>query len=175
MQQWLLLARNVSDRLKCRCEGDMDQDLRSELGQVIELIKMAEKEFGEFKDGQTESPVSKPGSIVGQRGNVSKIFSIDEIAYCQSDDKKVFIIDTSYNYYRTNSSLKEIESQIGALIKVNQSTLVNFSQVKFLEYREDFNYYTVKLMNNTCFKVSRRCTRKVKDIFHGDAGLELVS
>lgn len=171
MRQWLLSAQNLSERLRCRCMGELDKDLRSELDQVIELIKQAEMEFGE----EENVVMAKASSIVGQRGNISKIFNINEIAYCQSDDKKVFIIDSSYQCYRTNSSLKEIEAQIGSLIKINQSTLVNFEQVKFLEYREDFNHYIVKLMNNSSFRVSRRCTRKVKDLFHGESGLELVS
>lgn len=172
MQHWILLAQDITARLRNRCEHMNDLDLKREIDQVLELIKQAEMEFGDElkEDGQVNG-----WNIIGQCGNVSKIFTADEISYCQSDDKKVFIFDTNYRCYRTNSSLKEIESRLNVLIKLNQSTLVNQHEIKCLEHLEDFNHYLVRIKSGKTFRVSRRCTKKVKDLFSGDPRDKLVS
>lgn len=169
MDNWGLLVKEVAQRLRGRVDGIEDAEFKTEITLAIALMSMVRDGVIEDIEGGSSEQDEKWSSVVGQCGNVSKIFLPMEISYCQSDDKKVFIIDKSEKCYRTLSTLKDIEQRIPDLIKINQSTLVSKDEIKALEYVEMFSYYLVRLKSGKTFKVSRRSTKKVKEIFYGDS------
>jgi DNA-binding LytR/AlgR family response regulator len=169
MHQWLESAKVLASKLEKHSEILDDPELRVDILLFSDLIRQAESEM--------VRGVSKPThSIVGQSGNISRFIQLDEIAYCQSDDKKVFITDANYKVYRTAKCLKEIEREFPSLIRINQSTIIHVNQINSMEFNEKCGHYAIKLVDGRgSFKISRRCYKNVKELFrkqHADSYLK---
>lgn len=158
MHHWLESAKVLALKLEKRSETLDDIELKLDIQSVAGLIRRAEIEM-------TGDSLALLPSLVGQSGNVSRILHLDEIAYCQSDDKKVFVTDSDYKVYRTSKTLKDIEADFPSLIRINQSTLIHKSQICSMELNDRLGYYAIRLNSKSIFKVSRRCYRNVKDFF----------
>jgi DNA-binding LytR/AlgR family response regulator len=159
MHHWLETAKVLVSKLKEHPELLDDCELKMNLLLFTDIIRQAESEVEQDEDS------SNP-SIVGQSGNVSRLLYFNDLAYCQSDDKKVFITDANYKVYRSAKSLKDIERAFPGLIRINQSTLIHLRQIQSIEMNEKTGQYVIRLVDGRgVFKVSRRCYRHVREIF----------
>lgn len=169
MYQWLSSAKELTNRLQEKNDVLTGIDLCHEIRLLNDLIRQAEEELKQEYGAAT-------GGVVGQCKGMSKLLFARDIAYCQSGDRKVFLTDSEGRVYHTSKSLKDIESTFQHLIKVNQSTLVNKSQISEIEFKDSLGYHVMKLGDNKTFRISRRCLRKVREHFWPElADDELIS
>lgn len=161
MIPWLSSAKQLSELLNSKSTSFPEIDLSQEIELINQLISSVEA-------GSSKQCSHGSGVVVGQCKNLSRLLCLDDIAYCQSSEKKVFITDVDGKVYHTAKSLRDIENNFPSLLKVNQSTLVNKLLVGEIEYKESLSYHVIKLHDNKHFRVSRRCLKKVREVFSPD-------
>jgi len=109
--------------------------------------------------------LKSPDTLTVRSGKDKAIIPVDEIFYCESVERKIFVYD-SKQVYETDLKLYELEEILGnnLFMRIGQSTIVNLSKIRLVSPANNARLMAV-LDNDEKILISRKYVAELKKRF----------
>ena len=148
-----LLPLTIKRRVETLGFVEKDQPLEAYRAEIIELLSIAQKRIDSLK-------VEQNRAFVFSIGSQTFTFDLEEVWFIETSDIPhrliLYVADGQYEFY---GKLSELSDKYPTLFKINRSCLVNLNNVKEVNYKNRFVYFSPDLFRT--FAIGK--AKKIKE------------